>query len=134
VTIEKAIQGSVIDGVDILGAQEGISSAAELAGSPHFDAVLRYAKDKYDFVLIDCAPVIPVSESALIARRADAVLLVVREGQTSRGAAQMAKKRLLGMDVRLLGSVLNCAGSHSGGYGYYYSYSHYSYPPTGSQS
>jgi receptor protein-tyrosine kinase len=125
VKLQEAIQKSRIPGVDILGAKEGSSGAAELASSPKFEAALRLVRELYDFVLIDSAPVNQVSESALVARQADASLLVIRSGQTGRGGALLAKKRLEGMDVRLLGGILNCVSPHRGAYGYGYGY--YSY-------
>jgi Mrp family chromosome partitioning ATPase len=69
---------------------------------------------------VDSAPVNEVSEAALVARRADGVVLVVRQGRTGRGAAQAARKRLAGMGVPVLGGVLNGA-SGAAVYGYYYS-------------
>jgi capsular exopolysaccharide synthesis family protein len=119
---ERAIQKSCVMGVDVLGSKEGMSSAAELMGGPRLEEVLRYAREHYDFVLIDSAPVNQVSESALVARRADATILVIRELQTGRGAALMANRRLKGMGVNVLGAVLNCARLQGGAYGYYYSY------------
>jgi capsular exopolysaccharide synthesis family protein len=125
-TLEKAVQPSSVPMVDVLGAREGTSGAAELAGSPRFDAALQAARERYDFVIIDSAPVNVVSESALVARRADAAVLVTRHGRTGRGSALAARKRLEGMGIRLLGAVLNCASSRAHGYGYgYYSYGYY---------
>src|SRR6185295_7449686 len=121
-TLESAVQKSRLAGVDVLGARTGTHSAAELAGSPKLDEVLKWARAHYDIVMIDSAPVNQVSESALVARRAHATIMVVREGQTGRGAALAAKKRLEGMGVRLLGVVLNCAVPHRGSYGYEYYY------------
>jgi Mrp family chromosome partitioning ATPase len=89
-----------------------------LAGAPAFEAALRAARERYDCVLIDSAPVNEVSESSLVARRADGALLVVRQGRTGRGAAQAARKRLAGMGVPVVGTVLNGASGASG-YGYY---------------
>lgn len=123
-SVGQAVQKSQIPGVDVLGAVKGTSGAAELAGTPLFEEALQWARTNYDFVLIDSAPVNQVSESALVARRADSTLLVIREGQTGRGAAQMARRRLQSMSVKLAGVVLNCAVPHGRGYGYYY-YSYY---------
>lgn len=116
---EEAVQASRLGGVDVLGAREGMRGAAELAGAPAFEAALRAARERYDFVLIDSAPVNEVSESSLVARRADGALLVVRQGRTGRGAAQAARKRLAGMGAPVVGAVLNGASGASG-YGYYY--------------
>lgn len=122
VGLESAVQRSRIAGVDVLGAVAGSSGAAELAGNHAFESAIGWARSKYDVVLIDSAPVNQVSESALVARQADATLLIIRESKTGRHAALGAKRRLVGMGVNLIGAVLNCALSRRPGwdYGYYY--------------
>jgi len=133
--LDDAVQKSKIRGVDILGATAGTSSAAELAGSVGFEKALSWARERYDVVLIDSAPVNQVSESSLVARRADGVVLVVREGSTGRGALQAARKRLQGMGAKVIGAVLNCAHGRGRSYGYYnYYYGSYGYGTTPSET
>jgi capsular exopolysaccharide synthesis family protein len=119
-TLEQGVQKTRLAGVDVLGAKQGTSSAAELAGTARLEEALAWARRNYDYILIDSAPVNVVSESSLVARLADMTLLVVRQG-TSRGAVQAARKRLSGMDVRLAGALLNGSSLKGGEYGYYYS-------------
>lgn len=131
-TLDQAVRRSRIPGVDILGAREGTSGAAELTGTTRFEEAVTWARAHYDFVIIDSAPVNQVSESALVARRADATVLVIRQSQTGRHAATAAVRRLLGMEVKLAGAVLNCATPQGAGYGYGYSY--YSYYPAATKA
>lgn len=124
--LESAIQRGNIEGVDIIGMSLGTSHAAELAGSAAFDEIFKKVSASYDYVIVDSAPVIPASESPLIARRCTAAIMVVRERKTSRSVAQVAVRRLHGMGVTLLGTVLNGADPKGGGYGYgYYGYQSY---------
>jgi capsular exopolysaccharide synthesis family protein len=124
--LRQAIRPSTIPGVDVVGMASGTSQAAELAGSSRFDEIFRQLRQGYDFVLVDSAPVNQASESALIARRCDAVLMVLRERRTSRGAAQGSRRRLEGMGVRVLGAALNAVEGPEDAYGYYgYYYSYY---------
>jgi succinoglycan biosynthesis transport protein ExoP len=106
IPLPQAVQPSRIPGVDVIGADTGLIGAAEMAGSARFQVALRSAREHYEFVVIDSAPVNLVSETALIARRTDATILVIRQGETSRSAALAAKKRLLDMKVPLLGAVV----------------------------
>jgi capsular exopolysaccharide synthesis family protein len=130
-TLENAVQSSQVLGVHILGAVTGTMNAAELLGSPRFQDVIAWALSKYDVTLIDSPPINQVSESALIARQAHVALLVIRHNQTGRGAAQAAKKRLVGMSVNIVGSVLNFASPHREAYGYGYSYGYPASSSTG---
>ncbi len=125
--LEAAARASRIAGVDVVGARKGTTGAAELAGSPRFEGALRSARERYDVVIIDSAPVIPAAESSLIASRADGALLVVREGRTGRGPARHACRRLAGLGVRMLGAVLNCIEGRGSSYGYGYYGHHYYY-------
>ncbi len=118
-TLEQGVQKTRIPGVDVLGARQGTTGAAELAGTARLEEALAWARRNYDFILIDSAPVNLVSESSLVARHADVTLLVVRQG-TSRGASQAARKRLDAMGVRIAGAVLNGSSMKGSDYGYYY--------------
>jgi capsular exopolysaccharide synthesis family protein len=125
-TLEQAIRKSKIPGVDVVGMAGGTSHAAELAGSPRFDEIFKQLREGYDFVIVDSAPVNQASEAALIARRCDAVVIVLRERRTSRHAAQASRKRLDGMSARILGTVLNAVEGPETAYGYHgYYYSYY---------
>ncbi|HZE97722.1 MAG TPA: AAA family ATPase [Planctomycetota bacterium] len=105
-TLREAVQPSALAGVDILGADTGLLNAAEIPCLIRFQALLKAAKDLYDFVVIDSAPVNLASETALLGRRADATLLVVRQGRTRRGSARLGSKRLSDMKAAPLGAVV----------------------------
>jgi capsular exopolysaccharide synthesis family protein len=125
-TLAQAIRPSRIPGVDIVGMAAGTSHASELAGSARFEEIFRTIRAGYDFVIVDSAPVNQASESALIARRCDAAVMVLRERRTGRGAAQAARRRLSGMGIRVLGAALNAVEGPENAYGYYgYYYSYY---------
>jgi capsular exopolysaccharide synthesis family protein len=126
--LAKAIRPSRVPGVDIVGMIQGTSHAAELSGTPRFDEIFRKIREGYDFVIVDSAPVNQASESALIARRCDAALMVLRERRTSRAAANAARRRLAGMGVRILGTALNAVEGPETAYGYY-GYYYTSYKP-----
>ncbi|HLY75907.1 MAG TPA: polysaccharide biosynthesis tyrosine autokinase, partial [Planctomycetota bacterium] len=106
VALLEAVQRSCIPGVDVIGADTGLLRAPEMAGSLRFQAALREAREHYDFVVIDSAPVNLVSDTALVARRTDATLLVIRHQQTSRAAALAARKRLVDLGAPLMGAVV----------------------------
>jgi capsular exopolysaccharide synthesis family protein len=79
--------------------------AADLAGSPRFEEMLRVANENFDWVIVDSSPVIPVSDSVSMGRACDAVLLVARQGITSYTVAQRAQHELKASNI--IGFVLN---------------------------
>lgn len=73
---------------------------------------------EFDWILIDSPPVLAISDALEIARNADAVMLVARQGHTPFAAAQRAQAAF--HNSRLLGFVLN--GAKEDEYSYYSSY------------
>jgi Mrp family chromosome partitioning ATPase len=87
-----------------------VASGAPVRNSaPLLDNVgdhLRDARSLGDFVLIDAPPLLTTSDGAALAQHADGVLLVVRAGRTSAGAAARSAEMLQRLDIPLLGAVL----------------------------
>jgi protein-tyrosine kinase len=95
---------------------------AELLGSAGMRRVLDTLRTRFDRILIDMPPVAPVADVHVLAPMADAVLMIVRAGMTSKPAIERA---LSGLDTaKVLGLVLNDAEDSRGdrntyeGYGY----------------
>jgi capsular exopolysaccharide synthesis family protein len=97
---------------------------SELLSSALMEDLLTQWREEYDHVIIDSPPVLSVTDAVLLAVRADAVLLVIRSGQTTSGAVRRACDLLLNVKCNLLGLVLNAADVAS--FGDYYSGSRYS--------
>ena len=56
---------------------------SELLGSQQMADLLATLRERYDVVLIDTSPLLPVTDAAVLALRVDAVLVVAREGRTN---------------------------------------------------
>jgi capsular exopolysaccharide synthesis family protein len=98
---------------------------SELLGSHHMTTLLAYLETRFDVVLIDAPPLLPVADGAILAAKADGALLVVRHGATTRAHTEAAMRVLQTVDARLLGTVLNMVpakGPDSYSYGYAYAY------------
>jgi Mrp family chromosome partitioning ATPase len=73
--------------------------------------LLRDACELGDFVLVDAPPLLTTSDSADLARHADGVLIVVRAGHTSVGAAARSAELLQRLDIPVMGAVLVSSGA-----------------------
>ena len=73
--------------------------------SPRLDAMLREARERYEFVVIDTPPLLPVFDSALLAKASDGVLIVVAANQTPRKLLGEALNML--DPAKVLGIVFN---------------------------
>lgn len=77
-----------------------------LLGSKNMAAVLATLRADFDFVIIDAPPVLPVSDAAVLAARADGAVLVARYGKTRREQLTSAIADLDAVKARLIGTVL----------------------------
>lgn len=100
----------------------------ELLSSRKFAEMLKLLRVKFDHIIIDSAPLLPVSDSLILANLCDEVILVVKADSTTDKMAQASVKRLATAHVKPLGVVLQQADlakmeSYSGySYGYGYGY------------
>jgi capsular exopolysaccharide synthesis family protein len=93
---------------------------AELLSSAAMANVLNELEVMSDFVLIDVPPILPVTDALVVARLADAVLLVIGPNSSTRATVTSARQQLDRVDARILGCVLN--GPHAikaRSFGYY---------------
>ena len=107
--LERVIRPTV-DGPDVLVGGRRTGDPGELL-TQEFPAVLAELEGEYDAVIIDATPVIPISDARIVARFADATVLVARAGTASRRQVRHAVERLALISVQPTASVLN----HSGG-------------------
>jgi capsular exopolysaccharide synthesis family protein len=105
------------------------ANPAELLTSAMFEEFIRVAREKFDYVLLDCPPVLAVADPCIVAPRTDGMTLVLRVSKDSRPQAQRAKEMLDRVHARMLGVVVNASQeAHKTGYGRYGESSHaYSY-------
>jgi exopolysaccharide/PEP-CTERM locus tyrosine autokinase len=105
----------------VLPAGTPVANPVELFSSETMRKLFREMKTRYSdrYIIIDTPPVLPFAETRSIARTADGVLLVVKEGQPSLGQIEEALEVL---DTTVLGIVYNgTQQQHRDSYYYYYS-------------
>jgi capsular exopolysaccharide synthesis family protein len=95
---------------------------SKLLGSNHMQQVLAELRERYDMVLIDAPPVLPVADALVIAAMADGALLVVRHGKTRRDQLTKTAAALRRAEVDVLGAVLNMTPRRGHDSSYYYNY------------
>jgi capsular exopolysaccharide synthesis family protein len=92
-------------GFSLVVAGQAEIERPEVLGSPRMQAVLEAARERFDFVLVDSTPLLPVTDAVLMQEMVDGFLLVVRARQTPRDAVDEALSKL--RPDRLVGLVLN---------------------------
>jgi Mrp family chromosome partitioning ATPase len=89
-------------------------------------SLLKVLNARFDYVIIDSPPLLPVTDGAVLATLTDGAILIARHGKSSRDDLEQATHALEAVSAKLLGTVLNCipvrASGYSYGYGYGYGY------------
>jgi Mrp family chromosome partitioning ATPase len=88
--------------------------------------LLDHAGEIYTHVIIDSPPVLSVTDAVVLAREADAVVLVIRHGKSSKHVVRRARDLLLRSGAPVTGILLNAVDVSSPDYYGYYGYSGYS--------
>jgi len=113
------------DRVDVITAGRAVRAPATLLSGPRMDSFLAEARERYDLVLLDLPPVLPVTDVEAAGAHLDGVLLVYRTGGTSRRALRRGIERLRRAGAVLRGAVLNGIAeraAYADGFTYGYAY------------
>ncbi|WP_344087316.1 polysaccharide biosynthesis tyrosine autokinase [Luedemannella helvata] len=111
---------------------------SELLGSDAMRDLLDELTARYDRVVLDTPPLLPVTDGAVVAARADGVILVARSARTTQEQVRKAAQSLNAVGASVIGSVLSMQRPRPGEVGYYPYYgpeqnrtrSHRGLPPT----
>ncbi|SKC30945.1 Tyrosine-protein kinase wzc [Photobacterium piscicola] len=127
-TIAEVVKHPAIDNLDYISRGDIPPNPSELLMHPRFNALMEWAAEHYDMVLIDTPPLLAVTDAAIVGAHAGTTLLVGRFGENTVREVEITKQRFEqnGIEVKgfILNGVLHKASSYYGGnYGYYnYSY------------
>ena len=101
----SCLQRGPMDNLFFLPAGRLVPGASELLANGRLKLFLQRIEPLFDWIVLDSAPVIPVSDSTIVAGFCDGVLMVVRAGITPSPLAKRAREEF--PDKLLLGVVLN---------------------------
>lgn len=116
---DPPLQATEVEQLNVLTSGELPPNPADLLGSRRMDEVIGVLKARAEFIVFDAPPVLAVSDAIILGSKVDAVMLVLRAGQTRRDHAMRAKELLEQVHIRILGSVLTNAPRESAVGNYY---------------
>ncbi len=122
-----------VEGLQLLASGPIPPNPSELLSSRRAVEVLTSLQAEADIVLLDCPPLLPVTDAAVLSGRVDGTLLVARAGSTTRGELSRTLELLHQVGAPVMGVVLNGVTSEAA-YGYAYGYGgtdHASLPVSG---
>lgn len=107
VGFDVAIQTPGLDNLFVITAGAMVYSPPDLLESKALDRFFQWARERYDIIIVDTAPVLAVADPLLLAPKVEAIVLVYKVGKTARKAIQRAKSQLEGIKAKVGGIVLN---------------------------
>jgi len=119
-TLEDCIIPSPIQGLDVLPCGPLPPSPSEILNSHAFAEMLKMLGTRYDQILIDSPPVLPVPDARILAALCDLTVMVVRADLSNRKITGHAQHSLSSVGAKLAGVVVNDVprrgDSYYGGY------------------
>jgi succinoglycan biosynthesis transport protein ExoP len=116
--IDDVVQEWGEHGLHVLTAGALPPNPAQLLDSPRMTELLAELESRYDVVVVDSPPVLPVTDAQLLARHTRGLLMVADSRQVRRHHLAEALRQLTNVDTRLLGVVLNRLKAEQQVYGY----------------
>ena len=125
VGLARVVRATAIPNLHLMPAGQFPLNPAELLGSERMKVALDLLRQQFRHVVIDSPPVLGFTDSVILSTIADAVVLIVRGGKTTREAALRTIRTLNGVNAKILGVVINSLDLQGNGYPYYSDYLDY---------
>ncbi len=130
--LDGIIKTTKYKNVDIITRGAKIHNSSLVLTSDTFKNMFEELREKYDFIIIDAAPVLQISDYIHISQISDSILFLVAHGITKRGEVKEAIKEMRRNDVKILGAMFTMfdpSEKYGGYYGKYYGkkYGNYGY-------
>lgn len=115
--LEEGIK-SINENIDLITSGTLPPNPVEIVGSNAFKEFIDKMSLSYDYIVIDTAPVLAVTDAQLLSVKCDGTLLVVRANKTRNNMLKRSYEELKKVGANLIGTILNDSES-KGKYGYY---------------
>ncbi len=116
-SLKCLIHKTDIPNLSVLPCGTRSANPAELLNTPRLSALLAWAGDEYDYVVVDCTPMHPITDVLLWGRYISRCIYIVNFGKTRVALIKHATKHLTAIGVKILGAVVSM--SKLGGLSYY---------------
>ncbi|WP_371396503.1 GumC family protein [Fretibacter rubidus] len=121
---KDAVKSTKYDLLSLLPSGTIVPNPSEILSSSRFDALLDWASENYDYVIVDGPPVLGLADAPVLGAKVDATLLVVETGRLRTPNIKASLDRLVSSGTKVLGVVLTKYKAQNKGYMDYYQYSY----------
>jgi len=128
--LQDVVIHSDIPNLDVIPCGPIPPNPSEIIGSQKMSRIMQELQKQYDRIIVDSPPITAVTDSTVLAKFVDGVMLVVHAGVTPRQVVKTGLDQLQGVEANVLGAVLNDVDTGKESY-YYYQYYYYYYGEDG---
>jgi capsular exopolysaccharide synthesis family protein len=125
VSIDDVVRQTQVEGVSLIPSGPSPPNPAELLGSADMTQLLEDLKARYDLILVDSPPMLPVADGSIMASKVDGLVVVVDGFGTRSSALKATLDMVRSTQVNLIGVIINKLKRPRFGYGYGYHYYYY---------
>ena len=125
--IEKTLIHTQIPNLDLIPSGPLPPNPSEMLGSERMADLVKELRKHYTRILIDSPPITAVTDSMILSKYVDGVIVIIRAGDTVRDVAKNSIKQLQTVGAHILGGILNAVDIGKDKYYYYYYYQYYNY-------
>lgn len=127
ISLDKLIKTTKYENLDLITRGAEIYNTSTVFVSEKFKNLIEGLKAKYDYVILDCPPVLQVSDFIHISKVSDGVLFLVHYASTTKNQVAEAIKELKNCGANLLGTVFTMYDRKKDGEAENYHYYYYNY-------
>jgi capsular exopolysaccharide synthesis family protein len=120
--LESCVLETSVANLYLLPAGRHAPNPADLINSERFGEFLKAVRSQFDTVIIDSAPILPVTDSTILSTRVDGTVLIIRAGKTTKERVAKAVRTLKDVGGAIAGGILNGMVENPRGGDYYYQY------------
>lgn len=125
-TKEEIIKETKYPNVHIITRGAEVTNPSLILISDKFKDLMKELREEYDYIVIDCAPILQVSDYIHVSKISDGILFLAAFGKTTKAQVSEATAELRKNGIEILGSVFTMYDKRKdksyGYYGRYYSY------------
>lgn len=118
--LEEVLYATDVPKLFMVFSGPSVPNPTEILEKKYFMELLNFAKEHFDYVLIDCAPLGAAIDAAVVAKNCDGAIIVAAQGMATTKMIVNAKEQLEASGVNILGAVLNKVKMKKSSYGSYY--------------
>jgi capsular exopolysaccharide synthesis family protein len=104
------------DGIDCLNRGSKVPFPTAMLGSDNMKTLFKELRKLYEYIIVDCPPILAVSDATIISRVCDGCIFVVSQSKTEKGAAKESVKVLRDNKVNILGCIFTGITEKGGNY------------------